>query len=336
MIKNKIIFHATDDLLGLRLDKALSSREEIRSRSRAEQLILSGDVKVNNKLERSSYKIKKNDYIEYFISTDKKEVGILPLNLPLDILFEDDDLIVLNKPAGLVVHPSAGHENDTLVNALLFHTKNLSMKFGENRPGIVHRIDRETSGLLVVAKNDFCHENLALQFKQKTIHRIYYALAIGTTKNKIGKIQSYLSRHPLDRKRYASVRDAEKKIITQFSEDITDGKWSVTNYAVLKEHPSKLSYVRLQLETGRTHQIRVHLSELGIPIAGDRVYGADKKIKNITSNELRKLISDIPRFALHAAELGFKHPKTNENLIFKVDWPADVFELLKKLEFIDV
>jgi len=336
LIKNKIIFYATDDLIGLRLDKALSTREEIKSRSRAEQLILMENVRVNNKIEKSSYKIKKNDCIEYFISTEKKEVGILPLNLPLHILFEDQDIIVLNKPAGLVVHPAVGHENDTLVNALLYHTKNLSMKFGENRPGIVHRIDRETSGLLVVAKNDFSHENLALQFKQKTTHRIYYALAIGTIKNKNDKVQSYLSRHPLDRKKYASLRDKEKKIITKYSEGVTEGKWSVTNYEVLKEHPSKLSYLRLKLETGRTHQIRVHLSELGIPIAGDTVYGADKKIKNITSNEIRKLVSEIPRFMLHAAELGFTHPKTQEKLIFKVDWPDDVFEILKKLEFIDV
>lgn len=309
-------------MIGQRLDKALSFFPEIKTRSRAEHLIESSLILVNGVSQKPSYKVRPGD--EFLITLiEENQEEILPLDLSLEILFEDQDLIVLNKPAGLVVHPAAGHSQDTLVNALVHHTKDLSMKFGEKRPGIVHRLDRDTSGLLVVAKNDFAHEKLSADFKKRAIHRIYFALCIGKVKNKSGKIQSYLARHPVDRKRFASVIDDSKKIIREQTEGIS-GKWSVTNYRVLNEHPSGLCYVQLKLETGRTHQIRVHLSEIGLPIAGDELYGASKKLKQITSSEVRQKISKIPRFALHASELGFQHPRTGQNLMFKVDWPEDL------------
>lgn len=331
---NKLSFIAPENFIGLRLDKALSQLVEVSTRSRAENLITAGHVLVNGINQKSSYKVRPQDQFEISIPI-QQDSEIIPLDLPLNILFEDDDIIVLNKPAGLVVHPAAGHEQDTLVNALVHHTKNLSMKFGENRPGIVHRIDRDTSGLLVVAKNDFAHEKLANDFQKKSVHRIYFAISIGKSKQKSGKIQSYLSRHPLDRKKYASARnEARQTITTPNLEDL--GKWSVTNYEILKEHISGLSYVKLKLETGRTHQIRIHLSEMGLPIAGDSLYGADKKLKTITSSELRAFISDIPRFALHAAELGFRHPRTNEEMFFQADWPDDLQPYIQKLGFNDI
>jgi len=330
-LKNKVVLEVNEKNCSSRLDKALSTLPEIATRSRAENLIDSKLVFVNGKIAKSSYKIKNSDLIE-IILPDQKPTDIIPLKLDLDILFEDQDLLVVHKPAGLVVHPAAGHEQDTLVNALVHHTANLSMKFGENRPGIVHRIDRDTSGLLVVAKNDFAHEKLSQDFKAKLIHRIYYALCIGKPKQNSGKIQSYLARHPTNRKRFASVLDKNKKIIVNPSKNV-QGKWSVTHYTCLAQHPSGLSYLKLKLETGRTHQIRVHLSENGFPIAGDNLYGANKKIKNITSAEIRNLIQKIPRFALHAAELGFQHPRTNEAFFFRADWPADLLPIITEFGF---
>ena len=193
------------------------------------------------------------------------------------------------------------------------------MKFGENRPGIVHRLDKETSGILVVAKNDRAHENLTQQFKDRTTHRIYYAVCIATPNPAKGVIESYLARHPHDRKKYATVvgRDADGSV----------GKWAITNYEVLKSN-SGLSYCKLKLETGRTHQIRVHLSEKRSPIAGDILYGADKKIKSIPSKHVQEQVRNLNRFLLHAAELGFNHPTTNKPMSFSKDWPEEIRPLL--------
>jgi 23S rRNA pseudouridine1911/1915/1917 synthase len=321
-------FQCEEEMIGLRLDKALVLRSEITTRSRAAHLIENGLVQVNSKLAKASTVLKAQDKIVITLP-EPEPTELVPYDFPLDILFEDEDLIVINKPSGLVVHPAAGHFQDTLVNALLFHTKNLSMKFGEQRPGIVHRLDKETSGILVVAKNDQAHENLTRQFKARTIHRIYFCICMGVPRPPKGVIESYLARHPTDRKRYASLMTPERKIQTTREPEPTFGKWAVTHYETLKSH-SGLSLCRLKLETGRTHQIRVHLSEKGTPIVGDTLYGADKKIKSIESQKLQAELKDLDRFLLHAAELGFAHPKTGQDLYFQQPWPADISALIQK------
>ena len=293
---------------GTRLDKFLSNLPDINSRNFAANLIDKGLISVDSKPAKASMKVSAGQKIEITIP-EVAPSELIPYDFKLDVVFEDDDLLVINKPSGLVVHPAAGHQQDTLVNALLAHTKNLSMK-NEQRPGIVHRIDKETSGLLVVAKNDFTHEKLAEQFKDKTIHRLYYALVDKTLPRMNGVCSSYLARHPVDRKRYASIRE-NNKIITQKIEDFEGGKWAVTHYTKLA-HTANMSYLKLKLETGRTHQIRIHMSEMGHPLVGDLLYGYSIK-------KLREL--DIQRFFLHAAELGFVHPRTGKDLFFKINWP---------------
>lgn len=293
---------------GLRLDKYLSNLEEISSRNYAKNLIDKKLILVNGKNVKASFILAKGQTVEINLP-ELSETKLVPYNFKLDILFEDSDLLVINKPSGLVVHPAAGHQQDTLVNALLAHTNELSMK-NELRPGIVHRIDKETSGLLVVAKNDRAHDRLSQQFKDKTTHRIYYALLDGQLPKITGVCRSYLARHPYDRKKYASLKE-NNKIITAVDADISTGKWAVTHFTKIAQH-SNMSYVKIKLETGRTHQIRVHMSELGHPLIGDTLYGYSQKKKN----EL-----DIHRFFLHAAELGFVHPSTNADMLFKVGWP---------------
>ncbi|WP_253696522.1 RluA family pseudouridine synthase [Bdellovibrio sp. HCB117] len=325
----KINVTATSDMHGLRLDKALALIEDVGTRSRASHLIDASAVLLNGKIAKASVSVKEGDQIEITLP-EPVPTELQPYDLKLDILFEDDDLIVINKPAGLVVHPAAGHAHDTLVNALIAHTEDLSMKFGEERPGIVHRLDKETSGVIVIAKNDKAHESLTAQFKERSTHRIYYAVAIGTARTlSSGTIKSFLARHPTDRKRYASVLDDERRPYVDKDDPPSLGKWAVTHYEVLNRK-SGLSYLKLKLETGRTHQIRVHLSENGLPIAGDVLYGADKKTKNIEARETQESIRGLNRFLLHAAELGFTHPRTQERMFFQQDWPEDILTLIKK------
>lgn len=318
-----------------RLDKALSVLPQVGSRNRAQYLIENNCVLLNNQIPKCSSKVYLNDQIKiHLISIQSEE--LVPLNLKLDIVFEDEDLIVVNKPSGLVIHPAAGHSQDTLVNALIAHTKDLSMKFGEDRPGIVHRLDKETSGLLVVAKNDFSHGALAKQFQNRTIHRIYYAVGIGRPKKMTDRIISFLARHPVDRKKYSSLKNIKSNLnIGSLPNEVSNsginpiGKRAITNYEVLKSE-NGLIYFRLKLETGRTHQIRIHLSELGHPILGDKLYGALNKYNQITSKEVLSDIKELERFLLHAAELGFYHPKTNEWMQFEIDWPLEIKKLLLK------
>lgn len=315
-------------MAGLRFDKALALIPEIETRSRASYLIDHSLALLNDKIGKASAKVKEGDKI--FINLPLAEPSELqPLDLKLDILFEDKDIIVINKPAGLVVHPAAGHAHDTLVNALIAHTTDLSMKFGEERPGIVHRLDKETSGVIVVAKNDKAHESLTNQFRERTTHRIYFAVSIGTAPTLNGTIKSFLARHPVDRKRYSSVIGDHGKTFSDKDNPPEIGKWAVTHFEVLNRKAG-LSYLKLKLETGRTHQIRVHLSENSIPIAGDTTYGADKKIKSIEQKSIQDDLKNLDRFLLHAAELGFTHPTTKEQVFFKTDWPEDIQVLLKK------
>ncbi len=319
--QNKTTFIVSDlENQKTRLDKWLAEQISDLSRSHAASLIEANHVKVNGVGAKSSYVIKNADIIEVTLP-EVESTELVPVDIPIDVRFEDEDLLVVNKPSGLVVHPAAGHHQDTLVNALLFHVKDLSMK-NQKRPGIVHRIDKETSGLLVIAKNDLAHEKLASQFKNKTSHRVYYAVVSGVVKKDSGTISSYLMRNPSDRKKYSSLRQ-KNKIVNQYGGDIENAKWAVTHYQVI-HRTSKMTLIKLRLETGRTHQIRVHLSELGHPIIGDAIYGYSAK------NQLPK---DLTRFYLHAAELGFLHPRTSSPLSFTVDWPEEDLKLIQSWGF---
>ena len=314
-------FEVPREAEGKRVDQYLALDSKIRTRSRADHLIDSKRVFINGKIAKSSARLKAGDRIKVIFPRPKKP-EIESASIPLDIVFEDRDILVINKPSGLVVHPAYGHEKDTLVNALLNYTKELSLRFGETRPGIVHRIDKETSGLLVIAKNDLAHEKLCLQFKNKTTHRVYEAVVFGAPSPKEGKISSYLARHPRERKKFASLSGdtASKKPLS------SRGKFAVTHYSVLKTD-QKLSLLELKLETGRTHQIRVHLSEKGHPLVGDTLYGNDKKWKTLLSS-WKDGFRGMNRFFLHAKELGFQHPSTNEFLVFKQDWPNEELEMI--------
>lgn len=295
---------------GERLDKFLGTLEFISSRSRAADLIDSGLVTSGGKILKASHRLSSGFQLQIQIP-DPTPSQLQPLEGPLDILYEDQDLVVVNKPAGLVVHPAAGHAQDTLVNLLLFHVKKLSMGFAENRPGIVHRLDRDTSGVLVVAKNDRAHHSLAHQFRNKTAHRVYWAIVHGKPRLKASTVRSYLARHPQDRKKFAS-------------SGTNQGKFAVTHFKTLQTLPSGLTWVSCKLETGRTHQIRVHLSEEGHAIVGDPIYGLKKKTK---ADER------AGRLLLHACELGFQHPITQENLFFRINWPEEVQSILSELGF---
>lgn len=319
---------------GIRLDKALAQFSEIGSRSRVEALIDGGRVTINGKLVKSSYPIRPGDLIEIEMPP-KEEISLRPYHAPIDLLYEDSDILVVNKPSGLVVHPAAGHEGDTLVNILIGQSRDLSMKFGEQRPGIVHRLDKDTSGILVVAKNDFSHEALASQFKERSTHRVYHAVCFGTPLRSQFTVQSFLARHPTDRKRMASLRDDSKRIITNPNFKTEIGKWAQTAVFVEKMNPSGASYLRLKLMTGRTHQIRVHLSELGHALVADPIYSQSKDLHKLKSLEMKTKIQGFPHLALHAAELGFQHPRSKEELIFKAPWPNEMLLHLRNLGFLE-
>lgn len=313
----KISWIASIDDANERLDRVLGRHPEIQTRSQAEKIIKDKKILLNGQPPKASYRVQAGDHFQILVPEEKIKT-LEPENIPLEILFEDSDLAVINKPAGLVVHPAAGHYKHTLVNALLYHIKDLSMGFHEERPGIVHRIDKETSGVLVVAKNNKAHEALAKNFRERTIHRLYWAIAHGVFKKPSGRIESYLARHQTQRKRYCSQKE---------------GKWSATNYEV-KTSNKNLSLVQCKLETGRTHQIRVHLSEAGHPLVGDSLYGADRQNQKL-SGPLKLIIQNIHRIGLHAAELGFEHPRTKKEMFFTAPWPEDLMDLLKELGWLN-
>lgn len=310
-----------------RLDKFLGTLEAIHSRSRALQLIQENKVLINGVVAKPSLVLKGGELLQVEIPV-APPTELQAMDMELDILYEDEHLIVLNKPPGLVVHPAAGHAHDTLVNALVAHSKTFAMKFGEQRPGIVHRLDKDTSGVMVVAKSDSVQESLTQQFRERSIQRHYLSIVCGNLIQKSGSVKSYLARHPTDRKRFASAKDPQKKIIRDNLHPPTVGKWAHTDFQVLAHHGVELTYLKLKLHTGRTHQIRVHLSEMGFPILGDELYAAHRKMRM------------VPRLALHAAELGFVHPITGDLMNFKKDWPKDyeslVAQLFSKISFSEV
>ena len=293
------------ELAGERIDVLLARLLPDLTRSGAQKLLEDGRVTKDGQAVRKNYKTAPEDTFEVDLPPVQK-IDLQPENIPLDVAYEDDDLIVVNKPKGLVVHPAPGHWSGTLVNALLYHCRgSLSGINGELRPGIVHRIDKDTSGLLIAAKNDFSHQALAAQLQDHTLRRTYEAIACGNFRDDCGTIDAPIGRHPTDRKRMA----------------VTDhnSRPAVTHYAVLARYPG-YTHLQLQLETGRTHQIRVHLAYLGHPILGDAVYGHKKP----------ELGQDTQ--CLHARALTFLHPRTGQEVTVRCDLP-DYFEaVLKKLQ----
>ncbi len=289
---------------GERLDKYVSILFPDQSRSFFQKLIKEGHVFVNDKIEKANYRLKADDFVTVEIP-DAVETQILPENIPLDILYEDDDLLVVNKPKGMVVHPSAGHYTGTLVNAIMYHCKDsLSGINGEIRPGIVHRIDMDTTGSLIVCKNDESHILIAEQIKEHSVNRRYRGIVYGVVKEDEGTIHAPIGRHPTERKKMAI---NEK-----------NGKDAITHYKVL-ERFDKYTYMEFKLETGRTHQIRVHMASIGHPLLGDTVYGSSKNPYHLQGQ------------ALHAMILGFCHPVTGEYMEFMAPLPEYFEKLLEKL-----
>lgn len=285
-----------------RIDKFLSEQFEEWSRSQIQQWIKEGNVTVNGRMVKANYKIQEDDEVVLQVPP-QKELNIEPESIPLDIVYEDQDVIVINKPRGMVVHPASGHYSGTLVNALLYHCKDLSGINGVLRPGIVHRIDKDTSGLLMAAKNDLAHESLARQLKDHDVHRIYLALVHGEIPHDLGTIDAPIGRDPHDRKKMTVIHKNSKHAVTHF---------------VVKERFQGFTLVECKLETGRTHQIRVHMQYIGHPLVGDPLYGLKKTLK-------------IDGQALHAKTLGFKHPRTNEYMEFDSELPEDMQGLIEEL-----
>ena len=287
---------------GTRLDLFLASELAQFSRARLQALIRDGSVLLNGKPARPRELVRTDDQIELTEPAIVKIETQQPEAIPLEILFEDDDLLVLNKPVGLVVHPGAGNREHTLVNALLAHCTNLSGIGGEERPGIVHRLDKDTSGCLVVAKNDTTHRELSKQFAERTTQKTYLALVVGIPKKSRGTIDAPIARHPVHRQR---MRVSQRR-----------GREAKTDYRVVQSG-ADMSLVECVLHSGRTHQIRVHLHHLGHPVLGDRLYGA-------------RQASRAPRQMLHAWKLGFLHPHTGQAMSFEAPVPDDFAEVMKK------
>lgn len=296
-------YSVNDEFKDMRLDVFLSRHLENKSRSFIQNLIEDQKVLVNKKVKKSNYKLKEKDIVEIEIP-EPVSLNIKAEDIPLDILYEDSDVIVINKAQGMVVHPASGVYEGTVVNALLSHCKDLSGINGVTRPGIVHRIDKDTSGVLVIAKNDNAHNKLSEQFKEHSMKRVYVALVEGILKKEEGTIDAPLGRHPEQRIKIAVLKD---------------GRRAVTHYKVLERYKAN-TLVECRLETGRTHQIRVHMAHIGHPLVGDPVYGHKKQRFNLKGQ------------LLHAKVLGFIHPTTNEYIQFESDIPdyfKKIIDILK-------
>jgi len=303
MHENYFSESVTEDAAGIRIDKWISDQDCGLSRNAAQKLLSDGAVEINGKKASKNTKVSAGDIIEFEIP-EPEELKAEPENIPVEIVYEDDDLLVVNKPKGMVVHPAAGNYNGTLVNALLYHCRGrLSSINGVIRPGIVHRIDKNTSGLLIVAKNDAAHTGLAAQIKEHSFTREYEAIVTGKLKEPAGTVNAPIGRHKTDRK---------KMCVTQLN-----SKEAVTHYEVLEQF-EKCAYIRLRLETGRTHQIRVHMKYIGHPVLGDDVYGTEYR--------------GLEGQCLHARKIGFIHPVTGEYLEFDSPLPEYFSSILHKLK----
>lgn len=309
MNEQEFEFLVDDQARGHRIDTFLYDKLEDFTRSRIQKIIQNGGVTVGGKQVSKNYKLCINDTVQIKLP-ENIELEIIAENISLDIVYEDKDLLVVNKPKGMVVHPAPGNMSGTLVNALLYHCKGeLSGINGVNRPGIVHRIDRDTSGLVVVAKSDTAHVGLAHQFAEHSINREYHAIVYGNIKNDKGTINAPIGRHPVQRKQMAVTSVNSKNAVTHFE---------------VVERFGKFTYIKCHLETGRTHQIRVHMASLGHAVAGDEVYGSKKIIKSLGGQ------------CLHAKLLGFTHPVTAEKMLFESSLPeyfTQFVETLRKTSF---
>lgn len=298
-----VILKGNDLVSGVRLDVFLAEKFPQLSRSRIQKLIKEGEVLVNGAVEKPNYQVTIDDEIIVHVPSSK-EPEVLAEDIPLDILYEDSDVVIVNKPQGMVVHPVTGNDRRTLVNALLYQYRELSGINGVLRPGIVHRIDKDTSGVLIVARNDAAHLSLASQIKEHSITRIYHAIVHGVVAEPAGIIEAPIGRHPVHRKKMAVV--------------MKNSKLAVTHYRVLERFKG-YTLIEARLETGRTHQIRVHMSYLGYPVVGDPLYGPRKGNFGLSGQ------------ALHARILGFRHPKSGKYLEFEAPLPEYFEEILEKL-----
>lgn len=308
--ESSVIFTVPEADAGARLDAFLASRIEGWSRARLQRLIEDGDVMVNGSAAKASYKLRATDEIEAEL-TALPTTSFLPEDIPIDVVYEDDELIVLNKPAGIVVHPGAGAKTGTLANALAFHFQNLSTAGGVARPGIVHRLDKDTSGLLVAAKTEQAHGNLADQFREREVFKSYVALVHGQVERDRGEIDEPIARDPRHRTRMAIVRG---------------GRAAISIYRA-RERFDRFTLVDVELKTGRTHQIRVHLAWIKHPVVGDETYGSGRD-NTVANPMIRSQIGKLGRQFLHAEKLGFSHPKSGERLIFTAPLPTELQKLL--------
>jgi len=306
----------------LRIDKYLSTRIENVSRTRVQAAAQAGNILVNDIPVKPNYRVKPLDIIQVLLPNPPREIELIPQDLPVKVIYEDDDLIVVDKAAGMVVHPAYGNYSGTLMNALMFHFRDLPLfQTGELRPGLVHRIDKNTSGLLVVAKNEYAHNKLARQFFNHTTGRRYLALVWGTPDPAEGTITGHVGRNVRDRK------------IMQVFSDGSQGKHAVTHYKIIEQF-SYVSLIECRLETGRTHQIRVHMAWSGHPIFNDEEYGGHRILKGTTFSKYQQFVRNcfelLPRQALHAQTLAFDHPVTGKKLSFESPLPPDMEAVLEK------
>lgn len=306
----------------VRMDKYLAARIEGVSRTRIQAAADAGNILVNDAASKSSYRVKPGDVIQILLPNPPREIELIPQDIPINILFEDDDVIVINKEAGMVVHPAYGNYSGTLMNALMYHFRDLPLfSTGEIRPGLVHRIDKNTSGLLVVAKNEYAHNRLARQFFNRTTGRRYTALVWGTPVPDEGTITGHVGRNIRDRK------------IMQVFPDGSQGKHAVTHYSII-ERFDYVTLIECRLETGRTHQIRVHMAFAGHPLFNDEEYGGHRILKGTTFTKYQQFVRNcfeiLPRQALHARSLAFDHPVSGKRLSFDSDLPADMTAVIEK------
>ncbi len=306
----------------LRIDKFLSDRVENASRTRIQNAANAGNILVNDKAVKPNYKIKPGDVVQVVLPTPPRDVELIPEDIPLNIIYEDDDVLVVNKAPGMVVHPAHGNYTGTLVNALMWHFKDLPLfNSGESRPGLVHRLDKNTSGILVIAKNEYALNRLSKQFYDRTTDRRYNALIWGIPDPLEGTITGNVGRSVKDRK------------VMQVFKDETEGKTAITHYKVL-EDLGYISLIECKLETGRTHQIRVHFSHIKHPLFNDEEYGGNQILKGTTFTKYQQFIRNcfkiLPRQALHAKSLAFNHPVTGKRLSFDSSLPDDMVQVIEK------
>lgn len=312
-MEDSVILNSAPSDIGKRIDAYVAENSEL-TRSAAAKLVESGDITVNGKEIAKNYKLRAGDEVEIELPEPEPDRAE-PEDIPLDVVYEDDDIIVVNKPCGMVVHPAAGNPRGTLVNALLYRCKgSLSGIGGVVRPGIVHRIDKDTSGLLVAAKNDEAHNSLAEQLKVHEVSRVYYAIIIGSFAEDSGTVDAPIGRHPTDRKKMAVLKEGQGT-----------ARNAVTHYTVIARYKG-FSLVRCELETGRTHQIRVHMAYKGHPLVGDVIYGGGRTQFEAANKHL------INGQCLHAKELSLTHPKTRKLMHFECELPEDMKKLIEKLE----